>query len=285
MRASPLILTAVVALGLGVTSARAQVTPLYSTCDAKARDVALLLLKAEVRSEAEQANALKAAEAAIAAAAKLNADALAGQEVPEPYSSAAYWAKLAAKATSPDVAELFRRVAKDQLIRFQSGIAMTRTHWAAGLSDPERAYAYRIVALEGCGVDEANTAWLKDQMKTRGWFTIADYGKEADQAAFLMVQHADRDPTFQAQILPQLEKLALEGKTRPQGYAMLFDRVAVAQKRPQRYGSQGRCNELGIWTAFETEDPANLDQRRASMGLQPAADYAAIASSRACKRA
>lgn len=66
---------------------------------------------------------------------------------------------------------------------------------------------------------------------------------------------------------------------------MLYDRVAVSQKRPQRYGSQGRCNDQGAWTAFETEDPANLDQRRATMGLQPVAEYAAKVSSRACTRA
>lgn len=285
MKASPLLLAAALsALGLGATSARAQVTPLYFTCDAKAREVAMTKLKEETASDAEQAIELKAAEAAIAAAAKLNADALAGQEVPPPYSGAAYWAKLAAKATSPDLAELYRRVAKDQLIRFQSGIGMNRKFWAEGLSEPALSYAYRIIQLDGCGVDQANTAWLKEQVKAHGWYAIDTHGKEADQAAFLLVQHADRDPAFQIEILPQLEKLALEGKSRPANYALLFDRVAVAQKRPQRYGSQGRCNPEGVWTAFDTEDPATLDQRRATMGLQPQADYVALVSARACKR-
>lgn len=286
MKASPLLFAAAAfASVMGVSSAHAQMTPLYFTCDAKARDLAMKDLKEATASDAEQATELKAAEAAIAAATKLNADALAGLEVPQPYSGAAYWMKLAAKTPSPELAELYQRVAKDQLTRYQSGIAMQRIHWAAGLSDAARAYAYRIIQLDGCGVDQANTPWLKERVKAHGWYTIDMYGKEADQAAFLLAQHADRDAAFQAEVLPQLEKLAQEGKAKPSSYAMLYDRVAVAQKRPQRYGSQGRCNDQGVWTAFETEDLANLDQRRASMGLQPAADYAAMVSSRACKRA
>nr|WP_295106234.1 DUF6624 domain-containing protein [uncultured Caulobacter sp.] len=284
MKASPLLLAAAVTV-VGVSSAHAQMTALQYTCDADARERALKSLKEETASDVEQATELKAAEAAIAVAYKLNADALSGLEVPQPYSGAAYWAKLAAKAPSPELAELYTRAAKDQLTRFQVGIAIQRIHWAAGLSDAARGYAHRIIQLDGCGVDQANTAWLKERLKAHGWYTIDTYGKEADQAAFLLAQHADRDAAFQAEVLPQLEKLAQEGKARPTSYAMLYDRVAVAQKRLQRYGSQGRCNDQGVWTAFETEDPANLDQRRASMGLQPAADYAAVVGSRACKRA
>lgn len=284
MKASPLLLAAVLAAGLGVSAAQAQVMPMSFTCDANARDVATKELKEATASNAEQATELKAAEAAIAAAAKLSEDALAGREVPQPYAGAAYWAKQAAQATSPELAELFNRVAKDQLTRFQTGVAYSRTHWATGLSDAALGYAYRIVSLDRCGVSEANTAWLKTQLKAHGWYTIDTYGKEADQAAFLLVQHADRDPAFQAEMLPQLEKLALDGKARPTSYATLFDRVAVVQKRPQRYGTQGRCTGPGVWEAFESEAPADLDKRRATMGLPPAADFAKMASERGCKR-
>jgi hypothetical protein len=284
MKAAPLLLAAALSAALGVSAAQAQVMPLSFTCDANAREMATKELKEATASNAEQATELKAAEAAITAAAKLRADALAGQEVPPPYTGAAYWAKQAAQATSPELAELFNRVAKDQLTRFQTGIAYSRTHWATGLSDAALGYAHRIVSLDRCGVSEANTAWLKTQLKAHGWYAIDTFGKEADQAAFLLVQHADRDPAFQAEMLPQLEKLALEGKARPTSYAMLFDRVAVVQKRPQRYGTQGRCTGPGVWEAFESEDPANLDKRRATMSLPPSADFAKMASERGCKR-
>lgn len=137
------------------------------------------------------------------------------------------------------------------------------------------------MSLDSCGADEANAAWLKARLKAHGWFTIPDYGNDADSAAFLIVQHADHDPAFQAEVLSQLEKLALEGKTRPLSYAMLYDRVAIGERRPQRYGSQGECTG-GVWMPFKTEDPANLDQRRAAMGLKPLAEDVAGKTARYC---
>lgn len=282
MKASPLLVAAALtAFGLGATSARAQSVSRFDPCGAEFRDNALLKLKQD--SATPDAD-LAAAQAAIASAAKMRDDVLAGRETPPPYDDASRFARLATEASSPELAELYRRVAKDQLIRYQGIARATQKDWAAGLSQPALNYAYVIVSQDACGVDEGNTAWLRARLKTHGWFTIAEYGKEADGAAFLLVQHADRDPAFQAEVLPMLEKLALEGQTRPSDYALLFDRVAVAQKRPQRYGSQGRCDAQGVWTPFETEDPANLDQRRATMGLLPSAEYAARLSERACRK-
>lgn len=286
MKASPFAILAVVGAAslLSLSSAQAQSMSLWFSCEAKARDLALATLQQASPDQKTQAADLAAAQVAISKADKLSRDTLAGLEVPAPYSSAAFWARRAKQAASPEISELLGRVAKDQLLRYQSMIARGRSHWATGLSDAALGYAYRIVALDGCGIDEANTAWLKERVASHGWFTIREYGNEADQAAFLLIQHADRDPAFQADMLAKLEKLAFEGQTRPMGYAMLFDRVAIAQKRPQRYGSQGRCTGPGAWTAFELEDPANLDKRRASMGLEPHADYVRGISALACKQ-
>jgi hypothetical protein len=281
MKASPPRLTAALAAAFlcgAVSSAHAQIF----SCEVGAREVAMKVLKDTSPSfDAD----LAAANAAIAASAKLKEDALAGRDVPAPYIRAARFAKAAADATSPDAAELLQRAANDALGRSQFDIARTHTYWATGLSEPALGYAFRIVALDLCGADEANTAWLRARLKTHGWFTIPDYGKEADSAAFLIVQHADNDPAFQAEVLPLLEKLALEGKTQPINYAMLFDRVAIGERRPQRYGSQGTCTGPGVWTPFKTEDSADLDQRRATMGLKPLADYVAGISARACGKA
>lgn len=269
---------------LSASAAQAQGSRLWFSCDTKAREMAMTALKEAVPTADGQSAALSAATAAIAKAEALDEATLAGADVPPPYSSASFWVQRASTASTPEVADLFRRVAKDQLIRFSATIAQTHAHWARGLSDPALGYAYRIVALKGCGVDEANTAWLRERVATHGWFTISAHGPEADQAAFVLIQHADRNPAFQAEMLAKLEKLVQTGETRPLNYAMLFDRVAMHQGRPQRYGSQGRCTGDGHWTAFETEDPATLDQRRASVGLQPHADYVAQISASACKR-
>jgi hypothetical protein len=54
--------------------------------------------------------------------------------------------------------------------------------------------------------------------------------------------------------------------------AYLTDRVLVAQKKPQRYGTQARP-EGGKMVPFPIEDEAKVDERRAELGLAPLADY------------
>jgi hypothetical protein len=154
---------------------------------------------------------------------------------------------------------------------------MQRVSWAAGLSDAARAYAYEILASEGCGVDADNTAWIRNRISTKGWFTIGSSGVEADRAAFLLVQHADRDRAFQSEVLKVLEPLAARGETRAANFALLHDRVSVAGKLPQRYGTQGRCTPSG-WQPFDIEEPGQLDQRRSAVGLPPEVEYIAQVS-------
>jgi hypothetical protein len=89
---------------------------------------------------------------------------------------------------------------------------------------------------------------------------------------FLLVQHADRDPAFQAEMLPHLAEAYRRGEIPGQSLALLTDRVAKAQGRPQVYGTQ---------TTFRGREPivdpiadsANVDARRAELGLPPLAVY------------
>lgn len=122
-------------------------------------------------------------------------------------------------------------------------------------------------------VDETNTAELKELLEIHGWFTISQHGKEADDNAWLLVQHADRDPDFQRHVLGILEQLVAENETSPRNYAYLYDRVASAEGRPQRYGTQGRCVGPGEWQPNTLEDPEKIDEVRASVGLKPLEEY------------
>lgn len=59
-------------------------------------------------------------------------------------------------------------------------------------------------------------------------------------------------------------------------YALLHDRVAVADHIPQFYGTQGRCTGPGTWEPDATVGTiAELDKRRAEVGLRPMAEYIA----------
>ncbi len=237
---------------------------------------ALAHLSAVVPDTVERETHLEAARAAIGKVAELRADLFAGNDVPAPYQEAARFAVLSAAAPSAELAELYRRTAEDQFARLHLSAARERVNWAAGLSDPARAYAYFVIASRFCTLDEENTRWLKAQVSQTGWFTVRKYGPDADSAAWLLVQHADLDVPFQTEMLSILEPLVPLKETRQSNYAYLYDRVAVNSGRPQRYGTQGRCTPAGVWEPREVEQPEKLDERRAAVGLGPEAGYRAV---------
>ena len=122
-------------------------------------------------------------------------------------------------------------------------------------------------------LDKRNTADLKALLASRDWFTVGEFGPQADGQAWLLVQHADLDVAFQKAVLLRLEPLAAKGQTSAANFAFLFDRVATNEGRLQRYGTQGGCAGPGVWRPDEQEDPDRVDERRAAVGLPPLADY------------
>jgi tetratricopeptide (TPR) repeat protein len=123
-------------------------------------------------------------------------------------------------------------------------------------------------------IDTQNTARMKDIIARKGWPTRTLVGQRASHAAWLLVQHADLDLEFQKQCLPLLEKAVAQGEATPANLAYLTDRVLVAEKKPQRYGTQ--FHEVdGKQVPQPIEDEANVDARRAAVGLGTLAEYAA----------
>lgn len=136
----------------------------------------------------------------------------------------------------------------------------------------------RFIGERWTALDLRNTEELKKLLKLHRWFTIGEFGKAADDAAWLIVQHADHDPAFQKSVLRVLDGLWSKGETDPAHYAYLFDRVAASfhdqsKRRLLRYGTQGGCAGPGKWEPLPVEKPAQLDRRRAAVGLGPEADY------------
>lgn len=76
--------------------------------------------------------------------------------------------------------------------------------------------------------------------------------------------------------MPLVEKAYKSGSLSGQSYALLLDRVLVGEGKPQVYGTQTKRIEewKGREPALEPiEDEANVDQRRAEVGLTPLAEY------------
>jgi len=220
------------------------------------------------------------ADRAAARAAFAKADAIwsrlqAGETVEAPYTNVATHLADAKAAKSARLVELHSRVASDQFNRFHFTAAGTKASWATGLSDNAGRYISARIAAEGCRTDHANTEWLKSDLKRHGWPKVTTEGEAADKAAWLLVQHADDDRAFQREVLAVLERLLPEKGTRPASFAYLYDRVAVAEKRPQRFATQGRCTPAKVWEPFDVEDLGSIDKVRASVGLGTLAEYRA----------
>lgn len=88
-----------------------------------------------------------------------------------------------------------------------------------------------------------------------------------------MTQHSS-DLAFQKQVLALMEPLLKDREVDGGLYAMLYDRIAATENRPQRYGTQGTtCDGPRHAVPAELEDPAGLDARRATANLPPMAEY------------
>lgn len=157
--------------------------------------------------------------------------------------------------------ELLRRVKQDQAIRNEL--------IKKGIEHPDKTLFARMEAI-----DVNNTARMKIIIKRHGFPGPELVGKDGTEAAFLLVQHADYE--FQKQVLPLVRKAYEAQKLSGQNYALLLDRVLVKEGKPQVYGTQAK--PFDQWKGHEPvlepiEDEANVDKRRAEVGLFPLSEY------------
>lgn len=215
-----------------------------------------------------------AAEAAWARWTAFSDGILAGQPVADPpFSYVAQRVREAGEATDPLAQELLRRTARDQLLR--RGWDVTGEVWSETPTQGAKSRLTNRIWQDTCRVDGENTAWLKAHVAAHGWIRISDHGEAASGAAWLLVQHADRDPDFQAEVLTLLEPLVAAEEASGGNYAYLYDRVAVGANRPQRYGSQGRCTAKNVWEPNELEEPDRVEALRAEVDIGSLAEYQA----------
>lgn len=123
-------------------------------------------------------------------------------------------------------------------------------------------------------IDAESTAFLEEMIAEHGWPTYDTVGQDGAAAAWLLAQHADAKPEFQARVLELMEPLVDQQQADPSHFALLTDRVLLAQGKKQRYGTQFGSDAQGVQRPRPVEDAARLDELRASVGLPPIADYA-----------
>ena len=128
---------------------------------------------------------------------------------------------------------------------------------------------------EGVQIDQENTAWMRQIIAQMDncWPGKSLVGEDGAKAAWLLVQHADRDPEFQRQCLA-LMTAAGPDEVSPSDVAYLTDRVRVNAGQPQVYGTQFWTDpSSGSFGPRPIEDEAHVDERRAQVGLGPLEEY------------
>lgn len=94
------------------------------------------------------------------------------------------------------------------------------------------------------------------------------------ETIWLVIDHAPLGK--QETYLPLIEQMSARNLIGKDDYATLFDRIAMGQNRPQRYGTQSvqfgvnEAQQLHLWPV---ENPEILDSLRASVGMSPIAEY------------
>lgn len=120
-------------------------------------------------------------------------------------------------------------------------------------------------------VHRRNALRLAAIMTEMGWPAPSVVGREAADAAWLVLQHAIGDPPVMRRGLELLRSLPT-GEVDPIQVAMLEDRVRTLSGQPQIYGTQFDWDERGEMQPLPIEDEAHVDTRRAVIGLPPLAE-------------
>ncbi len=164
------------------------------------------------------------------------------------------------------VAEMAARKARDRYIRHLLLSRISRTDLDPGA----RPEIIAETADTFDAVDGDNTQWAIGLLDAYDFAALNEAMPTLASDIAALVQHGDL--AAQQRLLTLVEPLALAGQFDGQRYALLYDRVAVAEGRPQRYGSQFRCED-GEQVYPPLENPESVDAMRAELGMEPLATH------------
>jgi len=138
-------------------------------------------------------------------------------------------------------------------------------HYAIGT--PERDSVNHHIMVQ----DSLNLLRVRAILDSAGWLGPDDIGSRASGALFLVIQHADlKTPEI---YLPEARLAVEERKLLPSSLAMLEDRIAMRNGRPQIYGTQVKVDN-GVSRLWAIRDEETVNERRAAVGLGPLEAYA-----------
>lgn len=153
-----------------------------------------------------------------------------------------------------------------ELIRLRDEDQADRAEFWARMADS--AYVRQVAAR-----DSARAHVLEGLIARSGVPVRRAVGAAGVDAFMLLVQHHG---SLQATVLGLASELP-PGEVSPFALAMLEDRVRATRGQPQRYGTHFSYGADTMFHLAPVADPANLEARRAEVGLPPLATYVCMA--------
>ena len=105
-----------------------------------------------------------------------------------------------------------------------------------------------------------------------GWPTKEIAGEQGNWTICNVIQHSENE--IRIKYLPMMRKAVKEKKLESRFLVRAEDRIATERGDLQIYGGQMKyypeTKSFNVWPVF---DPANIDKRRAEIGLEPIAEF------------
>lgn len=116
--------------------------------------------------------------------------------------------------------------------------------------------------------DSINQVIVKSILDKYGWLGISEIGNQCSSTLYRVIQHSNLN--IQEKYLPLVREAVKNKEAKPSDLATLEDRVALRQGKKQVYGTQvGQDKKSLKYYISPLEDPDNVDNRRAEVGLEP----------------
>lgn len=135
--------------------------------------------------------------------------------------------------------------------------------------ESEEAQVYQEIYEKNHAVNEGRIRALLD---AHGWPSKAVIGERGNRTISNVLQHSTND--VRIKYLPMMREAVERGDLQPRFLARAEDRIATEQGKLQIYGGQMKyypeSRSFNVWPVY---DPANIDERRAAIGLGPIAEH------------
>ncbi len=171
-----------------------------------------------------------------------------------------------------------------------TALAIVETHWTQPTEMNYKEIAEKIIGLKNADLEfrdkiiqsgqlsegynkemanlhSRNAKILDEIIDTVGYPIVDKVGKEANEAAWLVIQHSIGQPYFMKKSAELLKVAVNENKADPKSLAYLTDRIAVFEGKPQLYGTQFDWDENGEMKPNQFDDISKVNQKRRAIGL------------------